>query len=746
VPLPPSATPSKARYAGGGRAGQSDPCELGVLQPHWLRPRGDPDGLVPVGRSNARCFSMIKTSADDHVLPRPVERLPEFAHAKARRTLAERLVAAFQISEVGATAIADAVVDPAAVRKAIGEADAPQVDEVPVPGGVLLGIRTQIWSRRVMPDPRNPRIGPSRRHPFAVDPGTGSEESKFRPVPEPRSPEGKIPDTPELEVEVESRHHLTWASAQAKQYILAENNWKTSIESQGVMEGVWVAPTTYRHTDGTPQVTVLTTVEGSSRMTAVHEILQVRSADVPYEEYEQKLRANVRRLNDAFDRGVNAEQAVFLRCERIPALILVGFRKHPGSNTGFPTAVKSLVALRHVDPPKPWGEGPENESLADEVLDEFYRRDLISAIDRSYYAGACTRAEARAAHLSDDPVNRAARIVALFTTADERRDEALRIAVTSQSTRKRITPKLRNELATALVVRSVAGDGGKTDQVRRYMRHAFGKAVHREQWESTDRDIETLAKEAMREVVRAIGDLAVTEPGPVSLELAVRAAYPLVVTGRLNADRGTANNDQPDRRTPGEVLDAMRRTIQGVHQLAQALRDFAEDRHIRAVNEDGSIRKLFDRSGDQLVTDVFLRDEFPPPGKGRTKRTGDTPTEQLHNRMVDFGEAMDRLQETFEAIGKVLGDDGSPLVEFNGTDPRSCVAWREVLKGVDDELTIWGRTFRKRHGTPPEPQGGDSLDGLLNDGDMGEVADDTYDASYDGWDDAEKSDRDEVTA
>ena len=689
---------------------------------------------LPVGRVTQGVRMSKKNTVDDHVLPRPVEKLPEFAHAKARRTLAERLSTAFKMSEAAATATSDAVVDPAIVRKAIGEADDPQVDEIPVPGGVLLAIRTQLWSRRIMPDPRNPRNRPSLRHPFAIDPGTGGEESKFRPVPDPRTPEGHDPSTPELEVEIESRHHLTWASAQAKQHILAKNNWRSSIESQGVMEAVWVVPTTYRHTDGTAPVTILTTVEGSSRTTAVHDILEVRSADAPYEEYEAKLRNHVRKLNDAFDRGVSAEQAVFMRCERIPALILVGFRKHPGANTGFPTAVKSLVALRHVDPPTPWGEGPENESLADEVLDEFYRRDLISATERGYYAGSCTRAEAKAAHLSDDPVVRAAHIVALFATAEERRDEAIRIAVTSQSTRKRITPKLRNELATALIVRSVAGDAGKTDQVRRYMRHAFGKAVHREKWDGTNRDVDTLCKEALKEVARAIGDKAVTEPGPASLELAVRAAYPLVVTGRLNADRGTANNDQPDRRTPGEVLDAMRRTLQGVRQLAQAIKDYAEDRHIRVVNDDGSFRKLKDGSGDQLVTDVFLRDEYPAAGKGRAKRAGDTPTELLHNRLVEFGEAMSALDEAYKAIGKVLGDDGTPLVDFDGADPNSCKAWRKTIQEIDDDLTMWGRTFRKRHGTPPEPQADGEPDDTIEDGDSEEGVDNAYEATYDGWD------------
>lgn len=149
-------------------------------------------------------------SANDPVLPRPIEKLPDYAHAKSRRALAERLVAAFGMSEAAADAISNAVVDPSAVRDAIGDPnkDFRWVEEISVPGGTLQGIRTMVWSRRVMPDPRNPRIGPSRRHPFAVDPGAGGEDSRFRPVPEPRSPEGKPPTVPEVVVEIESRHHL----------------------------------------------------------------------------------------------------------------------------------------------------------------------------------------------------------------------------------------------------------------------------------------------------------------------------------------------------------------------------------------------------------------------------------------------------------------------------------------------------------------------------------------------------------
>ena len=412
--------------------------------------------------------------SDDHVLPRPVERLPEYAHAKARQTLADKIVEAFGLSSEAASSIANAVVDPTAVRKSIGEPGDPQVEEISVPGGTLLGLRTTAWARRIMPDPRNPRTLPSRKHPFAVEPGASGEDSKFRPVPEPRSRDGANPETAELTVDIESSHHLTWASQQAASYVLAENDWRSSIASQGVMEAVWLVATTYQHADGSGPVTVLTTAEGSSRITASHALLGVRSADVPYDNNESKLRTHIKNLNAAHDSGATGEQQIALRCEQVPALVLVGFRQHRSGNTAFPTAVKSLVALRHVDLPKPWGEGPENESLADEVLDEMYRRDLISSADRAYFAGSCTRAEAKAAHLSDDPAVRAARIVRLFTKDDDRIAEAIRVAVTSQSTRKRITPKLCNELATALILRATSENPAKADQVRRCLRHSFG--------------------------------------------------------------------------------------------------------------------------------------------------------------------------------------------------------------------------------------------------------------------------------
>ena len=85
---------------------------------------------------------MNKPNFPENVLARPVQALPKFADARARKTLAKRLVDAFGLSEEAAEAISNAAVDPSAVRKSIGEPDNPQVELLPVPGGTLLGIRT----------------------------------------------------------------------------------------------------------------------------------------------------------------------------------------------------------------------------------------------------------------------------------------------------------------------------------------------------------------------------------------------------------------------------------------------------------------------------------------------------------------------------------------------------------------------------------------------------------------------------
>jgi hypothetical protein len=172
--------------------------------------------------------------------------------------------------------------------------------------------------------------------------------------------------------------------------------------------------------------------------------------------------------------------------------------------------------------------------------------------------------------------------------------------------------------------------------------------------------------------------------------------------------------------------------------------DFGSDgQQIRAVDEDGQVKRLSDGSGDQMVNDGYLRSQFLPPGKARAPRPGDTPVDLYHNAINVFSQAVERLEETFTAISAVAGDDGRPLVEARGVDSRECSAWRDVLGKIDEELIIWARTFKRVFGTAPEPSAQDF--GEEDETDLGERGD-VYAQSYEDWDQAGKEGGEQLPA
>ena len=636
------------------------------------------------------------------VLPRPVEPLPSPSLAAATRKLADKLTDLFAMSEEAAMAFALAVVDPSAARRA-----AENPERLPVPGGVIFAVRAEVWARYIVPDPRNPRIGPARRHPASTLVGRG-EATRLRPLAEPKAaPEGR----PELVQRVQGQEHLAWAAQQAHDYVISNNDWRESIRHQGVMTEVWLAATTFEHLDDTPDVTIPVTAEGSSRMTCVHDLLGIRSADLPYDRDASKMRAHIRRLNEAITAAGSPDQlepdiAIKARCEKVPALLLVGFESHGGTAADFGVAVKSLVALRHVDYPKPWGEATENESLADAVIDELERRGVITSGKADWLAGALTPQEAGAAGLSADPEVRAAAIVRLFTDRNPRTHEAVRVAITSQSTRKRITTKLLLEIATSLVLRSLPEEDSRLrERTRKYLRDAFSGELAKD-WEATFRSGEELAAAALAEAEAG-------NPGPATRELAARSAYPLIVDGRLTGDRGSKNNDQPDRRHPGEVIDLMRTTPRGVHQLRQALVDFGAGRRIRMVDDTGQVQRN-PEGRDIIAADAELRRVFYPAGEGPPPVPAPAiPSEILGNALNALGTSIQGVQWAVKQVEAVQSDDGTSTIESLGASQADCDVWQGILFGVLQKLPIWRERSALRHGLRRD----DDLD-LDEDGDL----------------------------
>ena len=642
---------------------------------------------------------------DETLLPRPPQRLNVPALAPATRRAAERLQEHFNLSPDAAEAFAASVVDPSQIRKAV---DNPE--ELNVPGGVLYGLRTHTWTRRIMPDPRNPRIGPARRHPVAVAPGS-TEDAFYRPIPEPDpDPEGR----PELQVAIESRDHLAWAAGIAKKFILNDNDWRLSIRNQGVMTEVWLSAVTLVHGDGTAPVTVPVTSEGSSRLVACHDILEVRSSDVPYTRNDRALRSIIRSLNDAVSDGPTAEQAEALRCETIPALLLVGFKPHPGSTATFATAVRSLVALRHVEPPKPWNVAAKMGSIADAVLEALTEQGLLRPEEELWLLGALTPEEAVAKGFSAEPAVRAARIVRLLTDTDPSIRQTIRVAITGQTTKQRITNKFKLEVAAALILRAVHGadERQKVSDIYRALQTGFADSLASEPWDATYRSTEKIVEEAVHELEQ--GD----ESGRSALELTARATYPLVVSRQLFPDRGTTNSDQVDRRAPGKVIERMRSSKQGIYQLGQALTDYADGKRIRAVSASGEPVKPDDGSEEQLVTDNWLRTMFPPPGRPAARAVPDTAHEHFMEALAKFGEAMEEVDRSVQRLLAVEGADGRSLIQTEGIDPADADAWLEDIMKLMQLVPVWRNTHISRQGNQEsatdlwseEPTGDNAVD------------------------------------
>src|SRR6185437_484094 len=234
-----------------------------VLKPglsnRWLRPEEVFAAALSTRRTR---MPATRTSAFDHIRPRPVSRIPDFAPAPARKRTAEALETAFGLSPESARAVADAIVDHGQARDSIRNPERRRV-----PGGELIMVAADAWSARLGFDPANMRTAQNQIHPFAVAPGTGAENSRFAPIRQATSdPSGR----PELVAEVDSRVHLEWGYGRAAEYVLAHNDWTDSIAAQGVMEAVWVTAVRYRHRDDQSTLVVPQSSEGSSRVTATH--------------------------------------------------------------------------------------------------------------------------------------------------------------------------------------------------------------------------------------------------------------------------------------------------------------------------------------------------------------------------------------------------------------------------------------------------------------------------------------------
>src|SRR5262249_16895804 len=132
-----------------------------------------------------------------------------------------------------------------------------------------------------------------------------------------------------------------------------------------------------------------------------------------------------------------------------------------------------------------------------------------------------------------------------------------------------------------------------------------------------------------------------------------------------------------------------------------ALRDFEESKRLKAVDETGAVKKLADNSDDLLLNDVYLRNEFPPPGKAKSAGLGDTANDRYERAVQALGSAILEVENASRALTKGQGDDGLPIVDARGVEQRLTETWADVLRRVSEEVVIWKMAYRRKYGAQP---------------------------------------------
>jgi hypothetical protein len=86
------------------------------------------------------------------------------------------------------------------------------------------------------------------------------------------------------------------------------------------------------------------------------------------------------------------------------------------------------------------------------------------------------------------------------------------------------------------------------------------------------------------------------------------------------------------------------------------------------------------------------------------------------------------MERAFAVLVQVMGDDGQPIVEARGVEPRLTEARRDLVNRIDEEMVIWGRTYRRTYGTKA------ALMPLVADDEEPEDTDPYAHADEDDWD------------
>ncbi|HEV2375962.1 MAG TPA: hypothetical protein VGS19_27815 [Streptosporangiaceae bacterium] len=625
---------------------------------------------------------------DDLLAERPVDGIAPLAKSQSVKPLSERLIKLGH-TPGAARAISNAVVDPAAVRRSL---DTPIRRRVR--GGTLLCVDAQVWPPAVCPSPTNPRGYAELIYPAGF---TASDVGRRQPLTAMSTDPG---GAPELLLEVADPAHLAEAVADAIAMVVSTNDLKETVGREGVLAPLLLVPVRVHHQDDAfDDIHLLVSADGSSRTVATWRHWDLDESSVYRHATDARaLRQRMGQIQTLLQRDraeLGPHDLARLRVAQIPALVIIGYEPDAGAAGGVDLhqAVMSAVSLVHVDPPRAWATGSDQDVKATAVLEEFTRRGILTQRRTEWMASMLTADEAEEEGFSRHPDVRAAAI--FCTLGNDRFSNVLNSGLRRLAGRD-IRPRRekRLEVVCELMIRPHRRGLGAA------LEKSFRNALHRvlqyprftDYWRVTGR-----SPEALRDA--ALAELEHGGPGAAACELGIQGAFYLAMHGALRL----SGPHSPDRREPAQELRDILARPHGIHLLAQAIQDGRDGIAPRAVRADGSLIELPTRQA-KPVDDPWLRETFP-----NTPASAPAPTPpagpDAPGPETAFVRAREGLRQAVEKLDTSMGDlrapraaSGRPVVEEQGLEPDLADELVGVLQRATMTLGGYKYAYEARRG------------------------------------------------
>lgn len=639
-------------------------------------------------------MGVLASERDDLQQVATLASMPRLAKRSATDALQRRLEESVT-DPAFAAAVGRAIVDPADARRRLE-----RLTPLRVPGGQFFALDTLVWSSAIVAYPTNNRLARGRFYPAGVEPGS-SEAARYRPL---RPPRDVASADSALALEAQDQGHLLWSLERSAQFLADNNDLSDSIASQGVMVPVTIAVTVATFVDGGESLVLLTTPDGSSRVSGAQTVLGLTPHDVivRLQQDDRAYRQLLSQTLTALDRpasDVSEDDVRRLRALQIPARILLRYEPDPTAPVTFAKAVDHYVHLVHVEPPTAWDEAGSLDAKADSVIAQLESHGVVTPAKRAYLEGMLTPKEARAKRFPTEADERALEMVALLSSEKTKVKRAVRAGMLELSPDGRgVKKEDRAQIAVELALRPVRALS--TPAAMKGARAALQSSyLNNELW-GKDLGYDGLTIDDRRDA--ALKELDAGRPGPHCYRLGAQGAYWLAVQRILREARFFASEPVRDSRQPQRLVDELVSTPWGIHTLYQAVVDGRDGQPIARVERDGRRAKAVTGGVLALSPEALRTDVAPPAGPAlpkpaRGKAAPALPTRLLLSRRDDFRKALEQLENSHDALRRVSDTDGRPLVEVEGLPSDICSDLRNRLDELRTALALYARTWEERN-------------------------------------------------